>query len=127
MVKKKVDEKFIFKFSMALAVISIIGFLEIVSISFFGFDFGEYLGFFWLVVLGVGFILQSKPKKLLKKRRDETVADITSLVVGIMAIVAGFLSLPIIGINHPVFLATIGVVSIIAIIFIILETWIFSN
>ncbi|MBT4257802.1 hypothetical protein HOD88_01295 [archaeon] len=123
--KKGVKNKtFVFKFTMALAVVSIIGFLEIATGSFFGFGFGNYIEFLWLVVLGTGFILQSKPKSLTKKKREDTVTPITSLVVGCLAVIAGLLSLPFIGIMHPVFLATKGVISVIAIIFIVLETWV---
>jgi hypothetical protein len=122
--KKGKKPKFVFKFAMALAVVSIIGFLEIMAGSFFGFNFGNYIEFLWLTVLGTGFILQSKPHILMKKRKDETVNSIASLVLGAMAVIAGLLSLPFIGIIHPVFLATKGVISLIAIIFIVLETWV---
>lgn len=112
------------KFASILAIISIIGFLEIVSSNFFNFSFGDYIEFLWLTLMGVGFIIESSPKKIHTKKADETVTDITSLVIGIIAIIAGILSIPQVGINHPVFQATKGVVSVIAIIFIAIQTWI---
>ena len=114
-------------FASILAIVSIIGFLEIILSSFFNFTFGEYIDFLWLTVLGIGLILQSKPNKIHKKKKDETVTSITSLVIGALAVIAGILSLPFIGIIHPVFLATKGVISIIAVMFIILETWVISS
>lgn len=112
------------KFTSILAIISIIGFLEIVSSNFFNFSFADYIEFLWLALMGVGFIIGSKPKKIHKKNVDESITDITSLVIGIIAIIAGILSIPQVGINHPVFQATKGVVSVIAIIFIAIQTWI---
>jgi len=130
MAKKKIAKKKAnnpLKFSGILAIISIIGFLEITTSSFFNFSFGEYIEFLWLSLMGIGFIIESSPKKIHEKKADETVTDITSLVIGIIAIIAGVLSLPQISINHPVFSATKGVISLIAIIFIVIQTWIIKE
>jgi hypothetical protein len=46
------------------------------------------------------------------------------LIVGGIAVIAGILSLPQINIQNPAFLAVKGIISILAIIFIILQTWV---
>jgi len=120
--KKKQTKKLPIKFASILAVVSIIGFLEITLSSFFNISFQSYIEFLWLTIIGLGFIIISKPKKLTKSKK-EPVTDITALVVGCLAIIAGLLSLPFLNIIHPVFFAIKGVISLIAIIFIVLETW----
>ena len=130
MPKKKKQEKkrrISIKFASVLAVVSIIGFCEIILNSFFNLSVQEYIGFLWLTLMGLGFIMESKPKQLHKKNSNESVNNITALVVGAMAIIAGILSIPQIGVNHPVFFATKGVISLIAIIFIAMETWVVKN
>jgi len=114
-------------FASILAIVSIIGFLDIVLDSFFEFSFQNYMSFLWLCLMGVGFIIISKPRKLFQDKKEDSVTDITALVIGSLAIIAGILSLPFLAITHPVFFAIKGVISIIAIIFIALETWVVKN
>lgn len=92
--------------------------------SFFNFSIGGYQDVLWLIILGIGFILESKPKSFSKKKKETPVTNLSSLVIGFIAIIAGILSMPFIGIDHPVFLAVKGVISVIAIIFIIFQTWV---
>jgi len=125
--KKKEKRKIAIGFASILAIVSIIGFLDITLTSFFEFSFQSYMSFFWLCLMGVGFIIISKPKRLIRQKKDDSVTDITALVVGVLAIIAGVLSLPFLAISHPVFFAIKGVISIIAIIFIALETWVVKN
>ena len=80
-----------------------------------------------LTVLGVGFIIQARPKKLFTENSGETVTNITSLVIGSLAIIAGVLKLPFIDINHEVVSAIPGIIALIAIIFIVIETWIIKK
>lgn len=131
MAKKKEDLKkkvaIDFRFAKILAIISIIGFLEILMSSFFNFSFSEYAEFLWLSLIGAGFIIESKPKKIHKERTDDSVSNITSLVIGIIAIIAGILSIPQVGVDHNVFSATKGVISLIAIIFIAIESFIIKK
>ncbi|MBT4376421.1 hypothetical protein HOD29_03535 [archaeon] len=125
--KKSVKEKTpkrVFAFSSILAIVSIIGFLQLALISFFNIDLSHYNGFMLLAIIGIGFIIQSKPKVLFNENKGETVADITTLVIGSLAIIAGILSLPFITVNHPVVFAIPGIIAIIAIIFIVIESWI---
>ena len=73
----------------------------------------------------------SKPRELYEGTKtgfDETkVSKLTAFIIGILAIIAGVLSIPQINIQHSVFLAIKGVVSIISIIFIVIQTWIIQN
>ena len=125
--KSKISSHFVY----ILAIISIIGFLGIIVDSFFQINIDEYVTFLWLIVMGIGFILISKPKDLYEGTKlgfDETkISRLTAFVIGILAIIAGVLSIPQIGIEHPVFLAIKGVVSIISIIFIVIQTWLIHN
>lgn len=125
--KRKVSTRF----AGVLAVISITGFLEIILTRFFGISINSYSAFLWLIIMGVGFILVSQPKSLYKtsqKKFDETsFSRLTTLVLGIIAIIAAVLSLPFININHPILSASMGIISIIAIIFIIVQTWVIKE
>ena len=107
---------------------SIIGFLSIVVESFFYWSFAGYIETLWLFTLGGGLILESNVRQLMKIKNkgltSENLGKITMMIVGSIAIIAGFLSLPQIHLKHPVFLAIKGIVSILAIIFIIIQTWI---
>lgn len=117
------------KFVIALSVVSIIGFLSIVTESLFGFSFTDYIESLWLVALGIGLILEASPKQVMNIRENggltsDMLGKITMLVVGIFAVIAALLSLPQIYVEHATFLAIKGIISILAIIFIAIQTWI---
>lgn len=129
MVKKQEKNNKVSKgFVTALAIVSIIGFLTIVSESLFYINIGEYLGTMWLVVLGIGLIFESSPKQLRKIKKKgltpENLGKLIMVVVGGLAVFAGLLSLPQINITNPSFLAVKGIISLLAIVFIIIETWV---
>jgi len=115
-------------FVVALSIVSMIGFLSIVLEDLFYVNINSYIQTLWLVTLGAGLILEVSLVKLKKIRTGgltpEVLGEITMLVVGSMAAIAGVLSLPQINVQHPSFLAIKGVISLLAIIFIILQTWI---
>ncbi|NCN51719.1 hypothetical protein GW931_01790 [archaeon] len=125
---KKEKRKVSTKFAGILAIISITGFLEIILTRFFEITITAYSAFLWLLIMGFGFIIVSKPKSLYmasKKKFDETsFSRLTTLVLGVIAIAAAILSLPFVNVNHPILSASMGIISIIAIIFIIVQTWI---
>lgn len=133
--KKKVNKKGDAKrrakvsnnFVSILAIVSIVGFLGIIVDSFFEVNIDNYISFIWLIIMGVGFMMIAQPKRLYedskKKFEESHLSGLTSFIVGLIAIIAGVLSIPQIDIQHPVFLAIKGVISIIAIIFIIIQTW----
>jgi len=122
--KRKTSKSFV----IALSVVSIIGFLSIALESLFSVNMKGYIETLWLVVLGFGLILETtiKELKLIKKKglTPEYLGKITMIVVGSIAIIAGILSLPQINILNASFLAVKGIISVLAIIFIILQTWI---
>jgi hypothetical protein len=111
-----------------LAIISILGFLSIISYSLFGRNIDQYVEAFWLGILGFGFIVESSPVDLMgrlkNKLGERNFTAMTTLIVGLLALIAGVLSLPQINIQNPAFLAVKGVMSIIAVVFIIIQTWI---
>jgi len=115
-------------FVIALSVVSIIGFLSIMIESFFNFSIENYIETLWLLALGAGLIFETSLNEIkkikIKGLTSEMLGKITMVVVGFLAIVAGILSLPQINIQQPTFLAVKGILSILAIIFIIIQTWI---
>lgn len=115
-------------FVIALSVVSIIGFLTIITESLFFWNTSIYQDTLWLVVLGLGLIFETSIREIksIKKKglNSDLLGKVTMLVVGSMAIVAGLLSLPQVSLSHPVFLAIKGIIAILAIIFIIVQTWI---
>ncbi|NCN52071.1 hypothetical protein GW931_03600 [archaeon] len=127
----KVKRKVSTKFAGVLALISITGFVEIILKSFFNVSLQQYSSFLWLFIMGFGFIIITKPKNLYKKTHEaineNTFTRLTTFVLGCMAIIVGILSLPQVNIEHPILYATMGVISIISIIFIIIQTWVIKE
>lgn len=131
-VKKEVKKRRTSRnFVIALSVVSMIGFLSIVFESLFYLDVSGYIDTLWLVVLGLGLILETTLKELKSVKRrgltSEYLGKITMIVVGSIAIIAGILSLPQINVQNASFLAVKGIISILAIIFIILQTWVIKR
>jgi uncharacterized membrane protein HdeD (DUF308 family) len=128
---KKLKQKNSSSFVIALSVVSILGFLNIVLHSFFNFNFTNYMDTLWLLVLGIALILDStiKELKLIKKKglNSNYLGKITMIIIGVIAIIAGILSLPQINIQSSSFLAIKGVVGILAITLIILQTWVLNK
>ena len=120
----KVSESFI----VALAVVSIVGFVGIVSNSLFGRNINPYTESLLMMIIGIGLIIESEIKKLknLKKQglTPTNFTHITTAVIGIFAFLSGILSFPTINLQNSSFLAMKGIVSVIAIAFIIIQTWI---
>jgi len=115
-------------FVIALSVVSIIGFLSIMSESLFNFSFTGYIESLWLLTLGSGLILETSIKKFKRVKSlgltSDMLGKVTMIVVGFIAVVAAILSIPQINIQSPTFLAIKGIISILAIIFIIIQTWV---
>lgn len=115
-------------FVIALSVVSIIGFLSIVLESFFNINIGKYIDTLWLLALGLGLTFETNIRELKRIKNaglsSEMLGKITMLVVGLIAIIAAILSLPQINIQSPTFLAVKGIIGILAIIFIIIQTWV---
>ena len=111
-----------------LAILSILGFASIISYTLFNKNITPYIETLWLSILGLGFIIESSPRQLFHSIRnrlgERNFTSTTTLIIGILAITSGMLSLPQVNIQNPGFLAVKGIISIIAIIFIIIQTWI---
>lgn len=126
--KKKKISKASRNFIIALSIVSIIGFLNIITQSLFNFSFEAYIESLLLVTLGTALILETSIRELKRIKRQGLTPDllgkVTMMVVGILAVIAAILSLPQISIKSPTFLAIKGIVSILAVIFIIIQTWI---
>jgi len=133
--KKKVEQtdsgrktKASHKFIMILAIISIISFLGIVSNTLFDFSLGFYIEALWMLVIGVGFLIEGQVHRLKNIRSEgltpRNFTNLTTVVIGIIAIATGIFSLPQIRIENSGFLAVKGIVSLVAIVIIIIQTWI---
>src|SRR3989344_6895902 len=108
------------KFVSTLAIVSIVGFVGIVSYTLFGKDINNYVEAFWIFVIGVGLLIESKAWTL-KRIKEEgfthsNFVNLTTGIVGVIAIIAGILSLPPIRVDTPGFLAVKGIMGIIAIV-----------
>jgi putative Mn2+ efflux pump MntP len=126
------EEKKISKiFVNTLALISILGFVSVISESMFNYSIDHYVRPLWLIIMGVGFLVESNPIELIhqiKNRLDEANFNrITTLVIGIFALASGVLTLPIFNINHFIFSSMMSLVSFVSILFIIIETWILKQ
>lgn len=114
-------------FVIALSIVSIISFLSIILESLFYVNINEYMEMLWLATLGIGLILETSFKELKKIKKglnSELLGKLTMIIVGAIAFFAGLLSLPQINIQNPSFLAVKGIISILAILLIIIQTWI---
>ena len=124
---EKWKSKLSHKFVMILAVVSILGFAGIVSETIFNKDISMHIHSLWLIVIGVGMILEAQIKSLWKLREQgltpNNFTHLITLVIGIITILAGTFSFPIFGIINPSFHAVRGVISIVAIIVIVVQTW----
>ena len=126
--KRKAQEfKAFQRFVIILSVISIIGFAGVVSESIFDLVLDDYVEALWMIILGVGLILEVKLQKLRSISRGGITRDnftyIITIIIGIFAIFAGIFSIPFIRINNPSFIAIKGILAIIAISIIIIQTW----
>lgn len=115
------------KFVMILAIVSIIGFAGIVSYTLFEFNINDYLEPLWMIVIGIGFIIEAKFDTLKKIRLEglnpTNFTHLTTLIIGVIAIFAGIFSIPAIRIEATGFLAVKGILSLVAIVVIIAQTW----
>lgn len=126
--KTNANNKISSSFVTILAIISILGFVGIISFTLFGKDIEGYIEASWLMIMGLGFMAESGPINLYQsiqnKMTNRDFSSLTTFIVGVLAALAGLLSLPGIGIESQAFEAIKGVIAIIAIIFIIIQTWI---
>jgi len=115
-------------FVIALSVVSIIGFVSIMLESFFEISIELYIESLWLLALGAGLIFETSIAELRRIKTaglsSEMLGKVTMIIVGSFAIVASVLSIPQIDIQNATFLAIKGIISVLAIIMIIIQTWV---
>lgn len=115
-------------FVIAMSLVSIVGFISIMLKSLFNINADAYIGTAWLITLGLGLVLETSFQKVKNVKHEgltpEILGELTMFIVGSIAVIAGVLSLPQIGIQNASFLAVKGIISILGIIFIILQTWV---
>lgn len=121
--KSKVSTYFI----TILAIVSILGFVGIISKTLFLNDIDNIVDSLLMMIIGFGLVLESSLSKLISLRRGLDSNNFTNLItitIGVIAIIIGFFGLPFFAIENPSFSAMKGLVSVIAIVIIIIQTWI---
>ncbi len=120
--KNKASDYFVY----VLALVSILGFVAIISETLFSTDIRVFIESLWLIIVGVGMLAEGKIMRLGRIREEGlTPVNFTHLItviVGAIAVVAGFLNFG--GVTHASFQAVKGIIAIIAIIIIVIQTWI---
>ena len=116
------------KFVTALAFVSIIGFGGIVSSTLFNFNMNLYVESFFMIIIGFGFMIEGKITKLWRIRDEglttRNFTHLTTSIIGLLAIITGIFSIPQIRIETGGFLAVKGIIALIAIVIIVIQTWI---
>ncbi|MFH1307240.1 MAG: hypothetical protein ABIH72_00110 [archaeon] len=124
-IKKRVTASH--KFVSVLAIVSILGFIGIISETLFEFDAKMYVEALLMFIVGIGLVIEGQITRFKKiKIEGLTPTNFTHMVtviIGFLAIIAGIFSIPYLRFENHAFLALKGILSIIAIIFIIIQTW----
>ena len=114
-------------FLIALAVVSILGFSGIIAETFFSIDSDYYIESLLMIIIGLALILEAKVKSLAtlsKGFNSVNFPRLITIIIGVVSIIAGLFSLPAIRYESAAFVAIKGILSIIAIVIIIIQTWI---
>ena len=116
------------KFVTILALVSIIGFAGIVSETLFNYSIRDYITALWMFIIGIGFIFEGQLSTLKRVRVEgltpTNFTHLITLIIGLLAIFTGIFSLPQISLQNQGFLAVKGIVSIVAILVIVVQTWV---
>lgn len=118
------------KFVIALSIFSILGFLDVLLRSVFSLSLKDYMDFALMIILGIALLFDSDFKILRSLKQGLSQENFTHLIVAIIAgiaILSGVFSLPQLFIDHHMFLSIKGIVALIAIIVIIVQTWFTKN
>lgn len=126
--KKKSSTKVSHKFITTLSIVSILGFVGIVSHSLFDYDISYAVESLWLMIIGIGLIFEARIKKLKNIQKTGLTSNnfthLITVIIGTISILAGFFSFPGIRLTNPAFIAIKGIIAIIAIVIIAIQTWI---
>jgi len=115
------------RFVTALSIVSILGFLGIISYTLFDFDLSNYVEAALMFVIGAGLVLETKLSRVKEIKRglnSGSLTNLITLIIGLIAVLAGIFSFPPIRIETAGFLAVKGIISVIAIIVIVIQTWV---
>jgi len=114
-------------FLIALSVVSILGFVGIISISFFETNINLYIDAMLMLIIGLALVLEAQVKELksiAQGLNSTNFSRLITFIIGSLAVIAGFFSLPEFAFENSVFSAVKGILAIIAIVIIIVQTWI---
>src|SRR3989344_1601754 len=117
-------------FYTALAILSILGFVGTISEGFFAFDLKYFLEAILLLVVGVAILIEVKIKRLKSISHglnSNNFSRLITTIIGLVALIAGIFSIPGIRFESPAFLATKGILALIAIVMIALQTWVIKD
>lgn len=125
--KKRVPRRFV----IVLSIVSILGFAGIASRTLFDLDISSYVEVAWIWALGIGILLEADLKSLKNIRRTGLNSgkfnNLVAAVIGFLALITGLLSLPQINWLTSGLEAIKGVISLVAIIFIMVESLILKD
>lgn len=126
MSRRKLKDRTSTPFEYSLAIASMFGFLAIIFASFLDFFFlSDRITSITLMVLGVGLAFEGKFFKIFRRSfrtyGQVDLSKVITAVVGIMVFVAGVLTFA--GFEGPGLAAFRGIVSVIALIVIAIETF----
>jgi len=110
---------------LMMSLFSMIGFLSIVLNAFTQIDIGKYTSNILLILLGFGFLMEGQARFILRMVEDgrltsTEISHIVTSVIGAIALISGIISFFVT--QSQTILTIQGIISIIAIIIIIIET-----
>lgn len=116
------------KFVVILALVSIVGFVSIVSETLFNYALGNYIEGLWLLIIGIGMVIEGQVTRLKQIKKEgltpRNFTHLITVIIGFLAIIAGIFSFPFLRIEASGFLAVKGIIALIAIIIIVVQTWV---
>jgi hypothetical protein len=119
------------KFAGIMSLISIIGFANIITQSLFEISITPYFNSVLLFLIGIGFMMAARPKNLYEGSKryftETSVARLTTFVIGLLSIAASVLTLPEVSLVHPALETIKSIISVIAILFIVFQTWVLER
>ncbi len=112
-------------FFYTLTVISLLGFTSIILRYSTGFDLKPMAETLMFILIGMGLIIQSRIRSVIQNgiQRDE-ILNVVALAVGVAIFITGLLGYPLFNIDNPIFNAYKILASSIAILIIVINTFI---
>ena len=115
-------------FLIILSIVSILGFFQIVMKNLFDHNITPYIEVAWMVIIGLGFMIEVRFRELINIKKKgltpENFSKLVTILIGLFALLAGFLSIPQFNITNSGFLAVKGILALIAIVIIFIQTWV---